>query len=85
MAQYEYTVTVHSMAEVISRLSAQAAETAPNVLYCDAEGDCFFDDAPSPYIAAIVEILNAQGAEGWALVQVVPREQDMICFWRRQI
>jgi hypothetical protein len=34
--------------------------------------------------AAIVEILNAQGEQGWILVQVVMREQDMICFWRRE-
>jgi hypothetical protein len=31
----------------------------------------------------MVEILSAQGKQGWILVQVVPREQDMICFWRR--
>ncbi len=54
------------------------------MLYCDSQGVCFFDDAPNPYLAAIVEILNAQGEQGWILVQVVPREQDMICFWRRE-
>ena len=85
MPQYEYTITVHPMSEVIDRLSPRAAKSAPDVLYCDTEGDCFFDEAASPYIAAIVDILDAQGAEGWALVQVVPREKDMICFWQRRI
>ena len=33
---------------------------------------------------AIVEILNAQGEQGWVLVQVALRERDMICFWRRK-
>jgi hypothetical protein len=32
----------------------------------------------------MVEILNAQGEQGWILVQVALREQDMICFWRRK-
>jgi hypothetical protein len=42
------------------------------------------DEAPNPYLTAIVEILNAQGEQGWILVQVALREQDMICFWRRE-
>jgi len=38
------------------------------------------DEAPNPYLAAIIEILSAQGEQGWILVQVALREQDMICF-----
>jgi hypothetical protein len=85
MPQYEYAITVHSLADVSAKLPAQAAEAAPDVLYCDSQGDCFFDDSRSPYIAAIEQILNEQGAEQWALIQLMPREQDMICFWRRQV
>jgi len=85
MKRYEYAVTVLSKDDVLARLARGTAEAAPSVLYCDTEGECFFDQAPNPYVSAIVQLLNAQGAEGWSLVQVVPRESDMICFWRRQI
>ncbi len=38
-------------------------------LYWDSQGVCFFDDAPNPYLAAIVEILHAQGEQAWILVK----------------
>jgi hypothetical protein len=84
MAKYEYTITVHTADEILATIPDLAAEVEPPVLYCDSEGECFFDEAPNPYVAAIVETLNAQGEQGWILVQVVPRAQDMICFWRRE-
>jgi len=84
MKKYEYTITTHTADEILATLSDLSAEAEPPVVYCDTEGTCFFDDAPNPYTAAIIEILNAQGEQGWILVQVALREQDMICFWRRK-
>jgi hypothetical protein len=84
MERYEYAITVHKAEEILATIPDLPAEVEPPVLYCDSEGVCFFDDAPNPYLAAIVEILNAQGEQGWILVQVALREQDMICFWRRE-
>ena len=84
MREYEYAVTVHRAGEILAAIPDLPAEVDPPVLYCDSQGECFFDDAPNPYLAAIVEILNAQGEQGWILVQVALREQDMICFWRRE-
>jgi hypothetical protein len=84
MEKYEYTITVHKADEILATISDLPVEVEPPVLYCDSQGVCFFDDAPNPYLAAIVEILNAQGEQGWILVQVALREQDMICFWRRK-
>ena len=84
MKKYEYAITIHKADEILATLSDLPVELEPPVLYCDAQGVCFFDDAPNPYTAAIVEILNAQGEQGWILVQVALREQDMICFWRRE-
>jgi hypothetical protein len=83
MGKYEYDITVHKADEILAMISDLATEVEPPVLYCDSQGVCFFDDAPNPYLAAIVEILNEQGEQGWILVQVALREQDMICFWRR--
>ena len=84
MERYEYAITVHKAEEILATIPDRPAEVDPPVLYCDSEGVCFFDDAPNPYLAAMVEILNAQGEQGWILVQVALREQDMICFWRRE-
>ena len=84
MKKYEYTITTHAADEILARISGLSAEVEPPVVYCDAQGVCFFDDAPNPYTAAIIKILNAQGEKGWILVQIALREQDMICFWRRK-
>jgi hypothetical protein len=81
MKRYEHTITVHTMSEILDK--ARSTSTAPPVVYCDTEGACFFDDAPNPYVEAIVELLDERGGDGWELVQVVPRAQDIICFWRR--
>jgi hypothetical protein len=82
MKEYEHTITTHDREEILSK--AASPETPPSVVYCDAEGACFFDDAPNPYVRAVIELLDGIGRDGWELVQVIPREQDLICFWRRE-
>jgi hypothetical protein len=82
MPAYEHTITVVDREEILRR--AESEEIAPSVVYCDTEGVCFFDEAPNPYLKAVVELLDGRGAEGWILVQVIPRTQDLICFWRRE-
>ena len=83
MEQWEYDISVHTSGEV--GLAAEATPDANRVLFCEAEGQCYFDSAPNPYVRAILEILNARGRDGWVLVQTVLRKQDMICFWRRPV
>ncbi|MCR4407657.1 MAG: hypothetical protein NUW24_12190 [Anaerolineae bacterium] len=84
MKKYEYTITTHTADEILAKIQSRPAEGELPVLYCDAQGTCFFDNAPNPYLESIIEILNTQGEQGWILVQTVLREQDMICFWRRE-
>lgn len=81
---YVHRITVVTAGEVLARLSDEEAQEAPSMLFCDAEGVCYFDEAPNPYLAALVDILDEHGSEGWTLVQAVPRQQDLICFWRRE-
>jgi hypothetical protein len=81
MKGYEHTITVHDRREILG--SVTPAATPPSRVYCDAEGICFFDEAPNPYLHAIIKLLDESGRDGWELVQVIPREQDLICFWRR--
>jgi hypothetical protein len=83
MTAYEHTIAVVHRDDILRR--AESEEIAPSVVYCDTEGVCFFDEAPNPYMKAIVELLDDMGAEGWVLVQVIPRAQDLICFWRREV
>ncbi|NLG27763.1 MAG: hypothetical protein GX557_07605 [Chloroflexi bacterium] len=83
MEQWEYDISVHTLAQIVSSAEADTAEG--RVLFCGAEGRCFFDDAPNPYMQAITEMLNERGLSGWILVQTVLRQKDMICFWRRPV
>jgi len=83
MKQYEHAITVHKADEILAMVPDLQAEETPPMVYCDYQGQCFFDESPSPYMKAIIEILNAQGEQGWGLVQIVLREQELICFWRR--
>ena len=82
--EFEYRIRVVTAEEILSRLPETEAASAPDTLFCDAEGVCFFDEAPNPYLGSLEEILNESGGEGWSLVQVIPRQQDLICFWRRE-
>jgi len=83
MEQWEYDISVFSASQIAA--AAQATQNTERVLFCEAEGRCFFDDAPNPYLAAMTGVLNERGREGWILVQTILRQQDMICFWRRQL
>ena len=80
---WEHAITVHTLDEIVGEGEKLEAEDEI-VLFCDTEGACFFDDAPNPYLKAMTEVLDKQGAEGWMLVDVTLRETDMICFWRRE-
>ncbi|HUS70085.1 MAG TPA: hypothetical protein VM075_04820 [Anaerolineae bacterium] len=88
MDRWEYHMTTHSADEVLrvrEELGHPPQETGPTVVYCDTEGQCFFDEAPNPYVDSIVHILNEKGDQGWELVQVTFRQSDFICIWRREL
>lgn len=84
MSEYEYTITVTSVDDILSRSEELSKASGPRVLYCDSDGECFFDRGQEPYVGAIIETLNGYGEQGWSLVQVVLRQQDMIGFWKRR-
>lgn len=60
------------------------SDASSRILYCDSEGGCYFDEAPDPIEDTIKGILNERGQDGWELTQVIFREKEMLCFWRRQ-
>jgi hypothetical protein len=86
MPRWEYDITTHSADEVLKvreELGHPSDPLGPRIVYCDTEGQCFFDEAPNPYVEAIVHILNEKGEESWELVQIAFRESDFISIWRR--
>ena len=88
MVYWEYNITTHSASEVLKvreELGYPPEPAGPRIIYCDTEAQCFFDEAPNPYVEAIVHILNDKGKEGWSLVQIAFRESDFICVWRREL
>jgi hypothetical protein len=89
MTQWTYDISRHSLGEIIHIMNehgfSSTEGSAEPVLFCDAQGDCFFDEAPSPYEAALKEILNERGQDGWDLVQVTFRERELICFWKKPV
>jgi hypothetical protein len=88
MDRWEYRITTHTVSEVLKvreELGHPPEPAGPEVVYCDTEGVCFFDDAPNPYVESIVHILNGMGEQGWDLVQIAFRQADFICIWRREL
>ncbi|NLG49401.1 MAG: DUF4177 domain-containing protein [Chloroflexi bacterium] len=85
MKYWEHAITVHTLGDILAARKGESGEPTPRILYCDSGAKCFFDDTPNPQVQAMVDILNQRGREGWELVQIIPRLEDMICFWRRPV
>ena len=83
MTRWEYQFTSYDRDDLLATAEGADLTAAPPHIFCDAEGTCFFDDAPNPYLGALVAVLNEQGDAGWELVQINFREHQMICVWRR--
>jgi hypothetical protein len=82
MKRWRYRVTVHTADDILALL-AQPAEQVPPMIYCDDQGACYFDSGPNPLTTAIETLLDQIGAEGWELVQLNFRPQQMIGFWKQ--
>ena len=82
MNRWRYRITVHAPSEILELLPDAVAEVPPRI-YCDDEGACYFDGGPNLFTGAIEHLLNLSGEEGWELVQVIFRPQQMIGFWRQ--
>ena len=82
MDHWHYRITIHTPAEIEKALS-ESVEQVPPMIFCDDEGACYFDAGPNPWTQAIERVLDRVGEEGWELVQVAFRPEQMICFWKR--
>jgi hypothetical protein len=86
MKNWEYDITSYSIEQVraVRAELGYPADDERAVMFCTDEGLCFFDNIPNPNIKAILHILNGRGAEGWQLVDVAFRTDEMLCFWKRE-
>jgi hypothetical protein len=82
MDKWRYRITTHTTADVLGALP-QAVEDVPPTMFCDDEGACYFDAGPNPFTQAIERLLDEAGEEGWELVHVAFRPEQMICFWKQ--
>ncbi|MGD2144246.1 MAG: hypothetical protein PVF54_07195 [Anaerolineae bacterium] len=82
MGAWRYRVTVHEAEDILESLP-QSVEFVPPTIYCDGEGTCYFDEGPNPFTQAIEHLLTEIGAQGWELVQITFRTDQMICFWKQ--
>jgi hypothetical protein len=72
MTAFEYKITKHP-AESFSEL----------VYYCSEAGECALDQIPHDQTETLQNILNAEGAAGWELVQVSFGRNGIIAFWKK--
>jgi hypothetical protein len=84
MNGWRHRITTHTSGEILAELP-EPVEQAPPTVFCDDEGACYFDSGPNLYTQAIELVLDRIGDEGWELVQVAFRPQQMICFWKQPL
>lgn len=74
MELFEYKITKHS------------AETFDKIIYfCSEFGQCGIDEVSKDQTRILTDILNTQGSEGWALVQISFGKDGVMIYWKRSI
>lgn len=82
MASWRYRITIHHEDDILAELD-ETIDDIPPAIYCDDQGACYFDKGPNPFTQAIEYVLTEIGDEGWELVQIAFRPDQMICFWKQ--
>ena len=82
MNRWRHRITIHTAADVLGLLQ-EPVEQVPSMIFCDDEGVCYFDAGPNPLTQAMERLLDRVGEEGWELVQIAFRPEQMICFWKQ--
>jgi len=88
VAKWTYDISRHALGELLTEmeeLGYAGSESASPVILCDTQGECVFDDAPDPLRETIVALLNERGSDGWELVQIIFRDQELVAFWKKEL
>ena len=84
MTRWRYRITTHTVPDILERVSGlEQAEDVPPTIFCDDQGACYFDAAPNRLTDAIQALLDQVGEEGWELVQIAFRPQELVAFWKQ--
>lgn len=75
MARWSYKTSIHNLADIPSE--------PKRVIQCDDKGHCLVHDLPEKNLGAIEKILNAEGNQGWELVQCHYHATELLCLWKR--
>lgn len=76
MPYWRYKTTTHRLGDIPSG--------GKRIIVCDDKGHCLVHDLSAGLLEALEGILNAEGREGWELVQCQYHEAELFCLWKRQ-
>jgi hypothetical protein len=84
MKKWEYDITFHSIEE-LGIPENEVNFPSDQVIACDSEGHCFYNDVMKVYLDKFRELLNEKGSDGWELIQSGYHRGSLVCFWKREI
>lgn len=84
MKKWEYNISFHSL-EDLGISEKDVDFPASQVISCDMEGHCYFNDVMKLYMDAFRTTLNDKGSEGWELFQLEYHRGSLVCFWKREV
>ena len=83
MKRWEYDISFHSFEDL--GISEDDVEFPPEqVVACDIEGHCYFNDVMKGYMDVFTAAFNKRGDEGWELFQLEYHRGSLVCFWKRE-
>lgn len=84
MRKWEYDVSFHSLEDL--GISEEDVDFPKDqIISCDEEGHCYFNDVMKSYVDVFRSALNRKGDEGWELLQLEYHRSSLICFWKREV
>jgi len=81
MRKWEYQITRYNLQD----LAGGEEEIFPKAFYCDSKGQCFLHDTSQAASDMIRDTFNAEGKEGWELVQFGYHHRELMCLWKRPV
>ena len=74
-----------AMNKFVYKISKHPAETFKElVYYCSESGECTIEQIPHDQIEILQDVLNAEGATGWELIQVSFGQNGVLAFWKKE-
>jgi len=84
MKKWEYDISFYSLKEL--GIPEDETDFSPDqIIACDTEGHCFYNDIMRLYLDKFKNLLNNKGLDGWELTQAGYHKGSLVCFWKREI